>query len=311
MFSVIIPTFNGIEQLRRSLPTWMAQTLSGDEFEVFVVDNRSTDDTKAVVEEMIAHHPQFHYLYEPQPGSTAARHAGARAAKGDILVFADNDGLFNPECLERIREVYDGNPKCEAVTGRIELLWDGEEPEWIEPYRFMFGELNWGDEIRYDYDLYLNGGLMSVKKATFERLHGFNPDLMGRHLIGDGDTGFVKKLFDAHCMIGYTPFAVMRHMQQVAIHGSESGLARHFFNNGTAEAYALYRRNGFSMTHEVRAYKHNQRFWLLKKLFQYYVLQMKRRKTFFSIQKHKGALRFFDYLKQPDLAELIKVENVY
>jgi glycosyltransferase involved in cell wall biosynthesis len=311
MFSVIIPTYNGIETLRQSLPTWMSQTLPDEEYEVLVVDNCSTDGTKDVVERMIVDKDNFHYLYEPRQGSTAARHAGVREAKGNILVFADDDGLFNPECLERIQEVYDGNSECEAVTGKIELLWDEEEPDWIEPYRFMLGELNLGDEIQYGYDIYLNGGLMSVKRGTFERLHGFNPDLVGKHLIGDGDTGFVKKLFEEHCLIGYTPFAVMQHMQKVAIHGSESGLARHFYNNGTAEAYAFYRKNHFMMTKEVRKYKLNQKFWLWKKSFQYYVLRQKRRKTFFSIQQHKGALRFFEYLRQPVLAELIKVENVY
>lgn len=311
MISVIIPTYNGIVTLRKSLPTWMTQTLPNEAYEVIIVDNGSTDGAKEEVERMIEDHLNFRYLFEPQPGATAARHAGVRAAKGDILVFADNDGLFNHECLERIQEVYERNPECEAVTGRIEISWDKEEPDWIEPYKFMLGQLNYGNKIRYGYNLFLNGGLMSVKKATFERLHGFNPDLVGRHLIGDGDTGFVKKLFAEHCLIGYTPFAVMQHMQQVAVHGSESGLARHFYNNGTAEAYALYRKNHFEMTSEVRRYKLNRRLCLLKKELQYYVLGRKNRKAFFGIQHQKGALQFFKYLQQPDLADLIKVENVY
>ena len=195
MFSVIIPTYNGIDILRQSLPTWFDQTMAADEFEVIVVDNRSTDSTRAEVEMMIAGKPNCHYLFEHQPGATAARHAGARASRGDILVFADNDGLFNPECLQKIKDVYDGDARCEAVTCKIVLHWDGKEPEWIAPYRQMLGFLDYGDSVRYDYNLYLNGGLMSVKKSTFEHLHGFNPDLIGEKLIGDGDTGFVKKLF--------------------------------------------------------------------------------------------------------------------
>ncbi|MBQ6770709.1 MAG: glycosyltransferase family 2 protein [Bacteroidales bacterium] len=311
MFSVIIPTYNGAELLRQSLPTWFSQTLPEEEFEVIVVDNRSTDDTKQAVEAMILGRDNFRYLYEPQPGATAARHGGARVAKGDILVFADNDGLFNPECLERIQEVYERNPECEAVTGRIEILWDGEEPDWIAPYKFMLGQLDYGSDIKYGYEIYLNGGLMSVKKTTFERLHGFNPDLVGDYLIGDGDTGFVRKMFEDHCLIGYTPFAVMQHMQKVAKHGSEKGIARHFFNNGTAEAYALFRKNGFRMTKDVKEFKMGQTMALIKKSFQFYVLGQKDRDVYFSLQQRRGALRFFKYLKNPELAQKIKVEDVY
>lgn len=311
MFSVIIPTYNGIDILRQSLPTWFDQTMAADEFEVIVVDNRSTDVTRCEVEKMIEGKPNFRYLFESQPGATSARHAGARASKGDILVFADNDGLFNPECLQRIKEVYEGNALCEAVTCKIELQWDGEEPEWIAPYRQLLGYLDYGDSVRYGYDLYLNGGLMSVKKNTFERLHGFNPDLMGENLIGDGDTGFVKKLFNNHCLIGYSPQSVMQHMQKVATHGSINGVAKHFYNNGTADAYALFRKNHFEMTHEMVVFKRKQRLSLIKKQIQYRVMRQRSLHNFFSIQQRKGSLIFFKYLKQPELARLIKVEDVY
>ena len=311
MFSVVIPTYNGVDTLQQSLPTWMAQTMPKDKFEVIVVDNHSTDGTKETVERMIDGCKSFHYLYEPQQGATAARHSGAKMAKGDILVFADDDGLYNAECLQRIRDVYERNPNCEAVTGKIEILWDDKEPDWIGPYKFMLGQLDYGDNIKYDYDIYLNGGLMSVKKSTFERLHGFNPDLVGDHLIGDGDTGFVKKLFENHCLIGYTPFAVMQHMQKVAVHGSEKGIARHFFNNGTAEAYALFRKNGFRMTKEVRSFRIGQTMALVKKKLQFLLGGQKDRSVYFSLQQRKGALRFFNYLKDPELAQKIKVEDVY
>lgn len=311
MISIIIPTYNGIETLRQSLPTWLNQTLSAEEFEVIVVDNQSTDETHEEVERMIAGYPNFQYLFEAQPGATAARHAGVKASRGDILAFADDDGLYNPECLQRIHEVYDGNAQCEAVTGKIEIQWDGQEPDWIAPYRFMLGELDYGDQIRYGYDLYLNGGLMSVKKATFERLHGFNPDLIGDHLIGDGDTGLVKKMFENHCLIGYTPFAVMKHMQKVSVHGTEAGLGRHFYNNGIAEAYALFRKNHFRKTAQVKSYQFKQRLMFLKKWVEYHTICYRERKAYFSLQQRKGALQFFRLLRQPDMAMMIKVENVY
>ena len=54
MISVIIPTYNGRDMLRKSLPTWSEQTLPSEEYEVLVVDNGSTDDTRSMVEQLIA-----------------------------------------------------------------------------------------------------------------------------------------------------------------------------------------------------------------------------------------------------------------
>lgn len=311
MFSVIIPTYNGIAALRQSLPTWMTQTLSQEEYEVIVVDNRSTDDTKAEVARVIAGKDNFHYLYEPQPGATNARHAGARAAKGDILVFADNDGLFNPDCLSEIQKVYDGNKDCVAVTGRIDILWDKKEPDWIAPYKFLLGQLNYGNEISYGYDIYLNGGLMSVRRDVFEQLHGFNPDLIGEHLIGDGDTGFVKKLFEGKFLIGYTPYAVMQHMQHVDKHGSVQGIARHFYNNGIAESYARYRDEGFRINGKVICHLVKESGILIKQWVKSRILHRKNKHAYFTMRFHTGCIHFFTLLLNPGLRREIQVKDVY
>ena len=312
MITVIIPTYNGCEMLRKSLPTWMEQTLPQEGYEVIVVDNRSTDDTRSMVEQMIADKPNFHYLYEPTPGATTARHAGAHMAKGEYLVFADNDGLFNPECLASIIEVYQQNPECAAVACKIDIVWDGEEPEWIAPYKQLLGQLNYGNEIRYDNlnRFYLNGGLMSVRKDAFERLGGFNPDLIGPYLIGDGDLGFVNKLHAENAVIGWTPKAIMQHMQLVAKHGSKRGMALHFYNNGIADSYAKYRAQGFRMNGKIWKFLLVQIGVLCKKWMQH-VLQPNNLKTYFSHKQHLGNVRFFVLLLKPELRKEIRKENVY
>lgn len=309
MISVIIPTYNGADLIAKSFPCWFAQNIT--DFEVFVVDNRSTDNTRAVVEGMIAGKPNFHYLYEEKPGATAARHAGVRASQGEILVFADNDVMVKPTCLEEIRKVYDGNPNCVAVTGKIELLWDKEEPAWIAPYRYLLGELNYGDEVRYSRDFYLNGGLMSVRRDVFERLHGFNPDLIGPYLIGDGDTGFVKKLFKEGLLIGYTPFATVQHMQQVEKHGSVDGIALHFYNNGIAASYALYREAGFRLNGNVLGYLLKEIAIYCKQRLKRWMLRKDNNKSYFSMREHAGRIHFFALLRKPELRREIRVMNVY
>ena len=304
-FSVIIPSYNGASVLRKSLATWTAQTLPKDEYEVLVVDNNSQEDIHAVVDEVVgAGSKNVQYLKETTPGATAARHCGVREAKGEYLVFADNDGLYNPECLEEIKKVYDGNPQCEAVACKIEIQWDGDEPDWIGPYKYLLGQLDYGDKISYSTDYYLNGGIMSVRKSTFERLGGFNPDLVGPYLIGDGDLGFVRKLHAEKALIGWTPFAHMWHMQQVAKHGSKAGVALHCYNNGIADSYARFRANNFRMTVSMWKYLLTKTIvwmkWCLRYVFHH------NQDSYFKLRQHTGELRFFVLLLKPELRKLIK-----
>lgn len=310
MISVIIPTYNGLDMLRKSLPTWFEQTLPQDEYEVIVVDNRSTDKTRLYVESQLPVHKNLIYIYEPKPGATNARHAGAHKAKGEYLVFADNDGLFNPECLAEILKVCYANKECAAVACKIDIQWDGEEPDWIVPYKYLLGQLNYGDKVCYRTDYYLNGGLMSVRKDVFERLGGFNPDLIGPYLVGDGDLGFVNKLHAEMALIGWTPKAHMWHMQLVAKHGSKEGIALHCYNNGIADSYSIYRRQQFKMDSTMWKLLLEQAMIVVKQWISH-VLHPKDLKRYFSLQQHKGNVRFFGLLIKPSLRREIRKENVY
>lgn len=310
MISVVIPTYNGLEMLRKSLPTWFEQTLPKEEYEIIVVDNRSTDDTRQYVESLLPKQKNLIYLYEPKSGATNARHAGAHRAKGEYLVFADNDGLFNTRCLDSILEVYRDNKDCEAVACKIEIQWDDVEPNWIGPYKYMLGQLDYGENVSYSDGYYLNGGLMSVRKDVFERLGGFNPDLVGPNLIGDGDLGFVKKLHAKKAVIGWTPNAIMKHMQLVSKHGSKKGIALHCYNDGIADSYGRYRKQQFKMNSVMWKFLCIQIVIVLKRWF-LHVINPTNLKYYFPLMHHKGSVRFFWLLMKPYLRKEIRKENVY
>ena len=310
MISVIIPTYNGLNMLRKSLPTWFEQTLLEEEYEIIVVDNRSTDETRQYVESLLTEQKNLIYLYEPKPGATNARHAGAHKAKGEYLVFADNDGLFNPDCLAEILKVYYANKDCVAVACKIDIQWDGEEPEWIAPYKYLLGQLNYGDKVNYSTGYYLNGGLMSVRKDVFERLGGFNPDLIGSHLVGNGDLGFVNKLHAEDAIIGWTPKAHMWHIQQVLKHGSKQGMALHYYNNGIADTYAKYREQHFRMNGTMWRYMCKHILVLCKKAIEY-AADTGNLYRYFILKRVQGNVQFFGLLMKPELRREIRKENVY
>lgn len=291
--SVIIPTFNGAGLLEKSLETWTRQSISESDFEVIVVDNNSTDRTPEIIQSFVNQHAGFRYLLEIKPGASHARHAGAIDTKAEILLFADDDGLYNTACLEEILNVYETFPDVAAVAGKIELLWDSTPPEWIGPYEFMLGKLDYGDKIITGCDLYLNGGLFSIRKSVFSELKGFNPDLVGDYLTGDGDTGLVRKLHNNRYLIGWTPFACMQHLLEAERHGTVKDLGRRFYNTGISETYALFRTNDFRLNGQVLGNLIRSKIFYLKKALEYLVSGKKNYKARFSLMQRKGEISFY------------------
>ncbi|HEU5299285.1 MAG TPA: glycosyltransferase family A protein, partial [bacterium] len=105
--SVIIPTYNNRETLRRTLDAVAGQDLAPERYEVVVLDDGSTDGT----EEMVAAYTapvELFYHWQPNAGRAAARNAGSRLARGRILFYLDSDIIARPDLLSRHLQYYEG-----------------------------------------------------------------------------------------------------------------------------------------------------------------------------------------------------------
>ncbi|MFC7076751.1 glycosyltransferase family 2 protein [Haloarcula halophila] len=95
--SVVIPTYNRASVLPRAIDSALSQTVS--EIEVIVVDDASTDDTEALVDE---YGSAVTYLsHSENRGGSAARNTGIEAATGEYVAFLDSDDEWHPEKIER------------------------------------------------------------------------------------------------------------------------------------------------------------------------------------------------------------------
>lgn len=92
----MIPTFDRAGLVSRAIDSVLAQTWPASE--ILVVDDGSTDDTAAVV---ARYGDRLRYLWQPNAGVSAARNAGVRAARHELIAFLDSDDVWLPEKLEQ------------------------------------------------------------------------------------------------------------------------------------------------------------------------------------------------------------------
>ena len=104
MLTAIICTYNREKYIGNLLESIAANDLSKSEYEIVLVDNNCTDNTHKVCKAFAAAHADvnFRYVIEKEQGLSSARNKGIREAKGDVLVYIDDDALVDTWYLRTI-----------------------------------------------------------------------------------------------------------------------------------------------------------------------------------------------------------------
>ncbi len=108
LVSIITPVYNAARWLPETIASVRAQTFP--DWEQLLVDDGSTDDSRAIVEGAVAKDPRFRLLRTPcNSGPTEARNIALAAARGRYIAFLDADDLWVPEKLSRCVEWMSAN----------------------------------------------------------------------------------------------------------------------------------------------------------------------------------------------------------
>jgi glycosyltransferase involved in cell wall biosynthesis len=128
--SLIVCTRDRCQKLVRSLES-VRQTSFERPWELIIVDNGSTDDTAAVVQEFIRRNSiQAVYLFEPKAGKSAGLNTALKVAQGQILAFTDDDCYPAPDFLSQVWSAFD-DPSVGYIGGRIMLHDPADYPMTI------------------------------------------------------------------------------------------------------------------------------------------------------------------------------------
>lgn len=215
--SLVLCTYNRCQSLRNALDNVVALTLPETViWEVLVVDNNSSDQTRAVIEEYCRKYPgRVRYIFEPKPGLSNARNAGIREATGDIIAFTDDDVSIQPTWLQNLTaSLKDG--EWAGAGGRVLPEQTFVPPSWLSTEeRHALSPLalfNPGAEAgRLSEPPF--GANMAFRKEMFEKYGYFRTDL-GRKpgsLMSNEDTEFGLRLSNGGERLRYEPSAIVYH----------------------------------------------------------------------------------------------------
>ena len=242
--SLIIPTYKRPKTLIGTLRSLQAQIFPG--FEIIVVDNAADPELERIVQEFnkTARIPA-RYIPEPELGAHHARHAGARAARTEILAFTDDDMSFHPGWLKAYADSFAKHREMAAAGGPSRPVWEVSPPSWLVDLMAEtkdFGPLSLMEpfeEFRLAPECCFWSLNMAIRTNVLFEVGGFNPDLCGDTYLGDGEDGLVRKLRKRRQLIGYIPDAIAYHH----IHRSRMTvkyLCLRMANQGAADMYTRF-----------------------------------------------------------------------
>ena len=219
--SVIICSFNGEQRLPRTLASFQAiQLLPSLQWELILVDNNSTDGTREIGARFAQRLP-IRCVTERRQGLSAARNRGIAVARGELIVFTDDDVEVDPHWLQQLATTAARHPSASFFGGKILPRWEVPPPPWLAKYSqtLLSGVVVHYDRGNKPQFLEANdrwmfyGANMAFRAAVFRAGHRFD-ETLGRQehaLISGEETALMIQLTRQGGRGFYVPEAVVYH----------------------------------------------------------------------------------------------------
>lgn len=219
--TILICTYNRATYLAETLDSIAGlETPDGVAWDVLVVDNNSSDETRSVVESRILGYPVvLRYLFEGTQGKSNALNTGMRATPARVIVFTDDDVRVPAGWLEAAVRPLFQRTDLEYTGGPVQPIWGGPRPNWLDERGNLGGTIAVKDhgpdpfvfEDRWKTPLGVN---MAVRRSLIERIGGFRPELgrNGKSLLGQEQAEFFYRSRAARARGLYVPAMVLEHL---------------------------------------------------------------------------------------------------
>ena len=193
MISVVICTYNRAHLLPTVLQTVCEQALDCAEYEVLVVDNNSTDESRLVTESFMQRYENLRYCFEPQQGLSYARNRGWQEARGKYVAYTDDECKVPPQWLTVAKEVIVKHSPA-VLGGPYFPFYDRAKPPWFRDQYALSLQQKVSGPLDKSPRKYLSGGNLFFDKTVLQKVGGFDVNLgqQGKRLGYGEDSGLVN-----------------------------------------------------------------------------------------------------------------------
>lgn len=253
--AVIVPTRNRAKDLEKFFCSLINQSLEQEKYELIIIDNGSTDDTKKVCEKWEGAIKNFRYIYDENPGLHIGRNIGYQKSSSDLIVFADDDIEATPTWLEAICNGFNKHEDVVLIGGSDIPRFEEEPPQWVEELWHNLSDKD-NERILVDYSCimlgekekeispyYVFGCNFAIRKWVLNRTHGFHPDGMPDELLcyrGDGESFVSNYIIQNGLKTLFIPEASVYHTVSKQ-RMSFQYISKIAYRNGISTAFSLLR----------------------------------------------------------------------
>lgn len=208
--SIIICSYNRAESLKRTLVSLENMVVPDSlSWEIILIDNNSTDNTRDVVEEFkIQTGLNVLYVYERRQGKPYALNNGLSLVKGEIIAFTDDDVVVDKYWLANIVKSFKiTNATC--IGGKVMPIWEIPPPKWLtKELHGCLALLDLGEKYVRVYEPAIWGVNTAVRSEAIQKCkYQFNE----KYLKRGEDTDLIEKLLEKEEKVYYCPDVLIYH----------------------------------------------------------------------------------------------------
>ncbi len=213
--TVGVPTYNRSGILKETLLS-ITETNFDGEWELLVVDNNSSDNTREICEKYLPDNGR--YLLETKKGVSCARNRIIQEATGDLIIFTDDDTTPCPDWISAFVEAAAEYPQGNFFLGKTLWDWQTDKPWWYtddkeHPIVFCYRSDLGSEDKLLPENVSLSGPNMAVRKNAFASVGGFDPGLgiLGGIKIGGEEPDLTERMRALGMRGYYVSKAVVHH----------------------------------------------------------------------------------------------------
>jgi GT2 family glycosyltransferase len=245
LVSIIILNYNGKKFLKNCLKSVFKTDY--DFFEVIFVDNSSTDGSFEFVQKNYKSESRLKIIRsEKNLGFGGGNNIGIKKAKGDFIVFLNNDTWVDPLWLEEIIKVIKKEPLVGACQSKLLLVEDSKRfdsaGDFVDQYGIMMRRGgDWGETDREQYDrveeiFSARGAAMTIRRSVLKKIGLFDPD----YFVTYEDIDICWRIRLGGYKVVYVPSSVVYHIGEASMPPNNPNKAYYITKNWISTLFKNY-----------------------------------------------------------------------